>query len=163
MGNKLSRQSAIIGNKDGNKDDNKDGNKDNNKGSNGGTKSKNQKYKNSITYKMHLSEPWFSLIGLGIKDVEGRLNRGKFKELKEGDIIEWNNEDFKPRTISTQISKITKYKSFTEYIQKEKNKKHNPLPGMPSLEHELSVYYKYYSKEDETEFGVIAIQLALYN
>jgi ASC-1-like (ASCH) protein len=152
MGNKLSQQSAIIGNKDDNKDDNKN--------TNGGTKSK---YKNSITYKMHLSEPWFSLIGLGIKDVEGRLNRGKFKELKQGDIIEWNNEDFKLRTISTQISKITKYKSFTEYIQKEKNKKHNPLPGMPSLEHELSVYYKYYSKEDEKEFGVIAIQLTLYN
>uniref|UniRef100_A0A6C0I1G5 ASCH domain-containing protein n=1 Tax=viral metagenome TaxID=1070528 RepID=A0A6C0I1G5_9ZZZZ len=162
MGNKLSRQSAIISNKDDNKEENGD-NKNANGGVNKGNKSKNEKYKNSITYKMHLSEPWFSLISLGIKDVEGRLNRGKFAELKEGDIIEWNNEDFKLRIISTRIVKITKYKSFTEYIQKEKNKKHNPLPGLPSLDHELSVYYKYYSKEDEQQFGVIAIQLALIN
>lgn len=157
MGNKLS-QKASINDKTKTDIDDKT-----NKNTDGGNAKDKTKYKNSTTYKMHLSEPWFSLIELGIKDVEGRLNRGKFKELKEGDIIEWNNEDFKPRTISTQISKITKYKSFTEYIQKEKHKKHNPLPGMPSLEHELSVYYKYFSKEDEKEFGVIAIQLTLYN
>jgi ASC-1-like (ASCH) protein len=157
MGNKISKQTTDKTPKDTNetkKEEEKNGEK------NGGN---SKKYKNSITYKMNLSEPWFSLMGLGIKDVEGRLNRGKFAELKEGDIIEWNNEDFKLRIISTRIVKITKYKSFTEYLQKEKNKKHNPLPGMPSLDHELSVYYKYYSKEDEKQFGVITIQLALIN
>ena len=163
MGNKLS-QKASKENKEKTKEKTKEENDEKkNKNTDGGNAKDKTKYKNSTTYKMHLSEPWFSLIGLGIKDVEGRLNRGKFKELKEGDIIEWHNQDFKPRTISTQISKITKYKSFTEYLQKEKNKKHNPLPGLPSLEHELSVYYKYYSKENEKEFGVIAIQLTLVN
>jgi ASC-1-like (ASCH) protein len=32
---------------------------------------------------------------------------------------------------------------------------------MPSLEHGLSVYFKYFTKEDETKYGVIAIHLEL--
>lgn len=47
-----------------------------------------------MKYIEHVSEPWFSLILLGIKKVEGRLNKGRFGEMKEGDIIEWYNDDF---------------------------------------------------------------------
>jgi ASC-1-like (ASCH) protein len=32
---------------------------------------------------------------------------------------------------------------------------------MPSIEHGLSVYFKYFTKEDEAQFGVTAIQLEL--
>jgi ASC-1-like (ASCH) protein len=34
-----------------------------------------------IKYNEHLSEPWFSLISLGLKTVEGRKNKGKFKKV----------------------------------------------------------------------------------
>jgi ASC-1-like (ASCH) protein len=37
----------------------------------------------------HLSEPLFTLIRLGLKTVEGRLNKGSFQEMKVYDIIEW--------------------------------------------------------------------------
>lgn len=60
---------------------------------------------NAFSTKMHLSEPWFTLIKLGIKNVEGRLNKGKFKELKEGDIIEWYNDDFNHRSFLTKVIK----------------------------------------------------------
>ena len=43
----------------------------------------------------YLSEPWFTLISLGLKTVEGRKNKGRFKEMKVGDIVEWTNDDFK--------------------------------------------------------------------
>lgn len=40
---------------------------------------------------MHLrkrvSEPWFTLIGMGLKQVEGRLNKGDFARLETGDVI----------------------------------------------------------------------------
>ena len=36
-----------------------------------------------MIYEKNLSEPWFSLIKLGLKTVEGRLNKGDFKELKK--------------------------------------------------------------------------------
>lgn len=41
-----------------------------------------------MKYLEHVSEPWFSLILLGLKTVEGRLNKGRFHDMKEGDIIQ---------------------------------------------------------------------------
>ena len=70
-------------------------------------------------HKMHLSEPWFTLISLGLKKTEGRLNKGKFKDLREGDIIEWYNDDFKHRSCLTKIIKKIEYNSFAEYLQRE--------------------------------------------
>ena len=49
------------------------------------------------------------------------------------------------------------YKSFEEYLIEEGLDK--CLPGMPSIDHGLSVYYKYFSKEKEQEFGVVAIRI----
>jgi ASC-1-like (ASCH) protein len=37
----------------------------------------------------------------------------------------------------------------------------NCLPGIPSLEHGLSVYYKYFTKEDEDKYGIVAIKIKL--
>ena len=110
-------------------------------------------------YIEHLSEPWFTLISLGLKKVEGRKNKGKFKEMKVGEVIEWVNNDFKERSVKTRISKKIEYNTFKEYLKKEGLQK--CLPGIPSLSHGLSVYFKYFTKEDEKKFGVIALQLEL--
>ena len=115
--------------------------------------------KMDIKYIEHLSEPWFSLISLGLKTVEGRKNKGKFKEMKVGDIIQWTNDDFDNRTVLTKLIKKVEYDTFADYLNNEGLE--NCLPGMPSLEHGLSVYFKYFTKEDEKEFGVIAIHLEL--
>ena len=95
----------------------------------GGKKMKKKhvnKNKNKLSYnKMdgkyieHLSEPWFSLISLGLKTVEGRKNKAKFKEMKVGDIIEWSNEDFDKRTVLTKITKKVEYNTFAEYLNNE--------------------------------------------
>lgn len=44
-------------------------------------------------------------------------------------------------------------------------KKHgyNPLPGIDNLKQELDVYYKYYSKDDESKMGVVAIRIKNIN
>ena len=110
-----------------------------------------------INYVENVSEPWFTLISLGLKTIEGRKNRGKFKDMQIGEIIEWTNSDFKPRNVFTRIVKKNTYKTFKEYLETEGLDK--CLPGIPSIEHGLSVYYKYYTKEDENEFGVVAIGL----
>jgi ASC-1-like (ASCH) protein len=120
------------------------------------TKSKS-KSKMEPTYREHLSEPWFSLINLGLKTVEGRKNKGRFKDMKVGDIIEWFNEDFKHRSIKSIITGKSEYKTFEEYLTKEGLE--NCLPGIPTMEHGLSVYYKYFTKEDEAEYGVVAIRI----
>jgi len=114
---------------------------------------------NKIDYVENLSEPWFTLISLGLKTVEGRKNRGKFKEMKVGDVVKWTNDNFLKRQILTKITGKAEYKTFAEYLETEGLDK--CLPGMPTLEHGLSVYFKYFTKEEEAEFGVVAIRLKL--
>jgi len=112
-----------------------------------------------IKYSENLSEPWFSLMSLGLKTVEGRKNKGRFKEMCIGDIVEWTNEDFMKRNILTKIIAKIQYNTFQEYLESEGINR--CLPGIPTLEHGLSVYFKYFTKEEETEFGVIAIHFEL--
>jgi ASC-1-like (ASCH) protein len=110
-------------------------------------------------HKQHLSEPWFTLISLGLKTVEGRKNKGLFKDLEEGDLIEWFNNDFIERRVRTQVTSKKTYKTFKEYLSQEGLD--NCLPGINSIEDGLHVYFKYYTKEDEKKFGVVAIRLKL--
>jgi len=63
------------------------------------------------------------------------------------------------RKILTKDTGKTEYKSFTEYLETEGLGK--CISGMPSLAHGLSVYYKYFTKEKEAEFGVVAIRFVL--
>jgi len=121
----------------------------------------NKKIRNKMEpkYVENLSEPWFTLIQLGLKTVEGRKNKGKFKEMKVGDIIEWKNEDFKPRSFLTQITGKAEYPNFKIYFETEGLSKCLPNMEKYGIEHGLSVYYKYYTKEDEQQFGVVAIRL----
>jgi len=115
----------------------------------------------SITKKYieNLSEPWFSFVSMGLKTVEGRKNKGRFAEMNVGDLIEWTNSDFMPRNVLTKIVGKATYPTFEEYLQMEGLNR--CLPGIPSMEHGLSVYYKYFTKEDEAEYGVIALRLEL--
>ena len=79
--------------------------------------------------------------------------------MRVGYTVEWHNEYFKPRKIMTHITGKTEYKTFKEYLETEGLDK--CLPGMPSIEHGLSVYFKYYTKADEAEYGVVAIKFEL--
>lgn len=112
-----------------------------------------------IKYTENLSEPWFSLITLGLKTIEGRKNKGRFKEMQIRDIIKWTNNDFVSRSIITKIIRKQEYNTFREYLESETLEK--CLPAINNIEDGLSVYYKYFTKEDEKEYGVIAIELKL--
>lgn len=114
---------------------------------------------NTPKYIENVSEPWFTLISLGLKSVEGRKNKGKFKEMKVGDTILWTNNDFSPRNVLTKIVSKAEYLTFKEYLENEGLNK--CLPGITDINTGLSVYYKYYTKDDEKEFGVVAIRLEI--
>jgi ASC-1-like (ASCH) protein len=111
--------------------------------------------------KIHLSEPWFTLVMLGIKNVEGRLNKGFFKNLEIGDMLIFYNDDAIYREIIIKILDITIYNSFKEYLENESL--FNCLPGYKSIDNGLKVYYKYYSREDEEIYKVKAFTLETKN
>ena len=125
-----------------------------------GGKKKSKKSTNNMFTK-HVSEPWFTLIYLGIKSVEGRLNKGQFKEMKVNDEIKWINEDFNHREVITRVVSKQEYPTFKDYLEGEGLEK--CLPAISSINDGLNVYYKYYSKDDESKYGVIAIRLEVIN
>jgi ASC-1-like (ASCH) protein len=108
-------------------------------------------------YEEELSDCWFTLIKLGLKNVEGRLNNCKFKA---GDIILFTNNDFGfERNIAIRITEIINYHSFRAYLEGETLSK--CLPGVDKIEDGLKIYYKYYKKEDEMKYGVVALHFTL--
>ena len=90
------------------------------------------------------------------KSVEGRLNKGEFSNMKIGDIIEFSNEElgFK-RKSKLKIKDIHYYTNFYDYLHQEKLK--NCLPGIQNIKQGVSVYHKFYSKNDENKYGIIAL------
>lgn len=126
-------------------------------------KAKYKKYKKKYmdlkggdSYNMNVQDPWFTFIKDGKKTVEGRLNKGKFAELKINDIVTWINGN---RECKTKIRHINKYNSFKEMLEKEGLDK--VLPSIESINDGVQVYRKFYTEEDEKTYGVLAIRLLL--
>lgn len=79
--------------------------------------------------------------------------------MKDGDIVEWTNDSIIPRSVQTRITGKAVYPTFREYLETEGLDK--CLPGISEMNDGLSIYYKYFTKEEEKEFGVVAIHLEL--
>ncbi|MFA5000021.1 MAG: ASCH domain-containing protein [Patescibacteria group bacterium] len=103
---------------------------------------------------LDVQEPYLSFILNGQKTVEGRLNKGKFKELKVGDKL-----SIGPDEKLFIVDQINNYDGFRNMIIGEGLK--NVIPDKNTLEEAEAVYYKFYTKEQEKEFGVIAIRIKM--
>ena len=111
-----------------------------------------------ISYRKHLSEPWFSRVFDGSKVFEGRLNKNDFKNMKLNDQILFYNEN---KEFSIEIISIENYKSFKEYLIDKTIKKCLPCNYIKSIEDGLNEYYKFYKKEDEEKYGIICFGIKL--
>jgi len=105
------------------------------------------------TYEINVQEPYFTYIKDGLKTVEGRLNKGKFLEMNIGDELILNN------VIKLEVVNKNVYKTFRDMISSEGME--NVIPNAKTLEEAENVYYGFYSKEDENNFGVAAILVKL--
>lgn len=116
----------------------------------------------SFDYEKHLSEPWFTLIKLGEKTVECRLNKGDFAQFEINNKIQFFNDDFGyKRKLIIIITNIRHYTNFSSYLKKEKL--HKCLPGIDTIQHGVDIYHKYYPKELVEEYGIIAFKFKLKN
>jgi ASC-1-like (ASCH) protein len=59
------------------------------------------------------------------------------------------------KSFNVKIKKIVKYNSFEEYLSQEGLKR--TLPGIKIIKEGCDIYYKYYTKEQEREFKILAI------
>jgi len=112
--------------------------------------------KNMQKISINVQEPYYSFIINGQKTVEGRLNKGKFASIQKGDIL-----ILAPENIEFEVIKKNIYNSFKEMIQSEGVK--NVIPDKTNIEEAIKVYYKFYTAEQENEFGVSAIKIKKIN
>jgi ASC-1-like (ASCH) protein len=103
-----------------------------------------------------VQEPWFTAIKTKNKTVEGRLNKGKFAEFKVGDFIIFKNDN---KQVKTKIKYIHNYNSFKSYLETEGINK--CLPGINTIDEGVKVYRKFYSKDDEKTYKIVAIGILL--
>ena len=101
-----------------------------------------------------VQEPWFGYIKSGRKIIEGRLNKGSFKELKEGDIVHWKNMD---NIIKTKIISIHHHKDFEKMLKA--HRLYNVLPNVRTYKDGVKVYNKFFSPFDVKKYGVLAIKI----
>ena len=106
------------------------------------------------TIQLNVQEPYLSFMLNKQKTVEGRLNKGKFKDLKIGDILLIGPDEKR-----FLIEGTTLYKSFRGMIEKEGIE--NVIPYKDNTDDAEAIYYKFYTKEQEIEFGVMAIKIKI--
>ncbi|MCK4918232.1 MAG: ASCH domain-containing protein [Candidatus Pacebacteria bacterium] len=111
-----------------------------------------------ILYKSHRAEPYFSFIKNGVKNIEGRVLKNLYKDLKpEDEILIFNNEE--TDNFRVRVGDIVNYSFFKEMLEKEDYKK--VLPDIDSAEEGIEIYRKFYTEKQEIGFGVIAIKIEL--
>jgi len=103
---------------------------------------------------MHLESEIFDLVNNNIKDIEVRINDEKRRKLKVGDIITIKNRG-NDDSIKIKIINLEYFPSFINCIN---NYNLNRLYNDKITSNEfLNLLYKFYTKEEEKKYGVVAI------
>lgn len=110
-----------------------------------------------MKHKMHLSDSKFNQIKNGTKSVEMRVNDSKRQLINIGDEIEFINRETN-EVVYTKIINIKTFTSFKElyrnYDKKVLGYKEDEIANPLDME-------RYYSKEEQDEYGVVAIELSV--
>lgn len=110
--------------------------------------------------------PNFSNVSRSLSPVKGRLNRGKFANYAVGDIVILRRDyrdkngvlqDGTDYDTKVQITAIKQYSSFNEMFNHEDYRQ--ALPRAKDTKEVVETYYKYYSKEEQQKYGVLAIHI----
>ncbi len=104
----------------------------------------------------------------GQKTIEGRLNRGKFAQYEVGDTVLLRRDyrdqsgrlqDGEKGAANVVIIGIRRYENFLDMVSGEGYQK--VIPTAQSARMAADEYDKYYSLEDQAQYGVLAIEIAM--
>jgi ASC-1-like (ASCH) protein len=108
---------------------------------------------------IHVSEPWFTQIRLGNKQVEGKKNSRTWEGVVPGDVLKFtDNQIF----VYASVKSIRRYFSVEAYLMYEGLRR--TLPGVQSIEEGLSVYLKpngFWEPSEVQQYGILAIEFSL--
>lgn len=103
-------------------------------------------------YPFNVASPYREFILEGKKTFEWRLNKWKFQKIHLGDILEF--EDTKEQFLIKSKNIFATFQEMIEFCGIE-----NIIPDKEDILDAVNVYYKFYTPEQEKEFGVVAIEI----
>ncbi|RYR42564.1 hypothetical protein Ahy_A08g039028 isoform C [Arachis hypogaea] len=103
----------------------------------------------SVSFEIHVQEPFFSQLKDGLKTVEGRCAGGKYSRIGLGNLILVN------KSVVFEVQEIRWYPTFADMLETENLGK--VLPGVDSVEKGVEIYRRFYTEEKEKSNGVLAI------
>ncbi len=109
-----------------------------------------------MKYHSHKAEPYFTFLKNGQKTIEGRARKGRYRNVRPGDEIVVLNEEETDR-VETIVKRVTKYRSIEKMLTGESLKK--LLPDVDTIDQGIEVYRKFYTPEQEQQFGMVAIEV----
>ncbi len=104
---------------------------------------------------IHLDEDIFNVVKNGTKTVEVRLYDEKRKNIKVGDKLTFLKRPLDLETIDVVVTKLEVFDSFNSLVDKYDMK--DIYLENASREDYLKLMERFYSKEDEMKYGVLAI------
>lgn len=102
----------------------------------------------------------------GRKTIEGRLNKSKFAQYKVGDTVSLRRDtrdlngvlqDGELDAARVEIAAIRMYPDFISMVSEEGFQ--NVIPNAKNAQAAAEEYNKYYSKDDQRTYGVLAIAI----
>ncbi len=106
---------------------------------------------------MKLKEVYFNKIKNGEKIYEIRLKDEKRRSINVGDDLIFKKEPELKETLATKVKDLIYFNYFDKML--------NTLPlrkiGFENMTKQtvMDIYYRFYSKEDENKYGVVAIKV----
>ncbi len=108
------------------------------------------------TYHNHRAEPYFTFVKNGLKTIEGRIKKGWYQKISAGDhIIIYNEEE--TENLEVLVKDVRTYKSCRDMLEHEKLEK--VLPDAQSIDDGVKIYERFYTEDQEKEYGVVAIEI----
>lgn len=94
------------------------------------------------------------------KTLEGRLNKSKYKTIREGDHLFITNVDNVKdnRTLDLEVKKVYVFSTFEVALQTLDHKKAIPNKSLSKC---LSIYYSFYPKDLTEKYGVVFFEVDL--
>ena len=109
------------------------------------------------TFEMKLQPKYCIKLAEGTKTIEVRLFDDKRRQIKIGDIIEFQSADDQKNKIKTEVIGLLNYKTFSDLF--------SDIPsdyfGEENKETLLQIISKFYSKELEEKYTVLGIKIKL--
>lgn len=102
----------------------------------------------SVSFELHVQEPFFTQLKDGLKTIEGRCATSKYTRIESGNRILLN------KSLVFEVQGVRRYPSFFDMLETESLGE--VLPGIESVEEGVKIYRRFYTEEMEQTNGVLA-------